>query len=406
MNVLYPEDYQPGERYPVLYLLHGAAGNHRDWQTIGAVERVVDQARTEHDLPPFLVVMPDAGEFGFYSDWYGVDVDGHNGSGPAPAWTTYHIDELIPWVDAHLPTIPERRARAVAGLSMGGFGAMTYATRFPDLFAAAGSFSGAVNPSYGYPAGNAFITGASAPFTGRGFDQCIWGEFATQEVRWLATDPTYLAGNLEGAGLELYVASGGGDAERPQGLVTDPVEEAIYLMSQAFVDALDEHAVEVTEDFYAEGGHDWQYWQRDLERFVPMMVETFLDEPTAAPATFDFRSAASEFSVWDWSFRLDRDVTEFLYLEDVSDQGLTAVGSGRLEVTTPATYRPLGTYRITREDLGESIEVTADPTGTLRFPVELGASHPTQQFVFDGAVTDGWTRAVVTIDRVAAAPPR
>jgi S-formylglutathione hydrolase FrmB len=396
VNVLLPQGYTSDERYPVLYLLHGAAGNHRDWQTIGAVQRVVDEATTAHGLPPFLVVMPDAGAFGFYSDWFGVDIDGHNGPGPAPAWTTYHIRELVPWVDANLPTISDRSGRAVAGLSMGGFGTMSYATRFPDLFAAAGSFSGALNPSYGYPTGNAFLTGASGVFTGRGFDQCIWGEFSTQKVRWLATDPTYLAGNLRNAGATLYVASGGGDVDRPEGLVTDPVEQTVYLMSKAFADALAGDGVPHSTDFYAEGGHAWVYWQQGLGRFLPMMVSAFENAEGGAPASFDHRSAEPEFSAWDWRFAADRLVTEFLYLTDVGRHGLTARGSGQVEVESAGLYAPGATYLVAQDDEATS-RLVADDEGRLRFTIDLGPSHTVQQMVFDEEATARWRQATVTI---------
>jgi S-formylglutathione hydrolase FrmB len=407
VNVLLPRGYDPDERYPVLYLLHGAAGSHRDWQTQGAVQRVVDETSQAHDLPPFIVVMPDAGTFGFYTDWYGTDVTGHNGTGPPPAWTTYHVQELIGWVDASLPTIPERRGRAVAGLSMGGFGTMTYATRFPDLFAAAASFSGAVNPSWGYPAGNLFLTGASGVFTGRGLDQCIWGDFATQRVRWLGTDPTHLAGNLAGTGTTLYVASGGGDLERPEGLVTDPVEQVIFLMNTAFVDALSAADVPHVVDFYAEGGHEWRYWQQGLGRFLPLMTEAFARTGEGPPTTFSHRSIEPAFSVWGWDFAVERDVTEFLYLTEVGATGLTARGSGTLEVVTAALHEPGSRHRVevVTGDVVEVLEVSADDQGRLAFPVDLGPSHTLQQLRFDAFELAAWTQAVVAISPVEGDGP-
>ena len=397
INVLLPPEYSPEQRYPVLYLLHGAAGGPRDWQTLGAVQRVVDEATAAHDLPPFLVVMPDAGAFGFYSDWYGLDVDGHNGTGSPPAWTTYHVRELIPWVDANLPTLSGRGSRAVAGLSMGGFGTMSYAARFPELFTAAGSFSGALNPSFSYPAGNAFITGASAPFNGRGLDQCIWGDFATQQARWLGHDPTYLASNLRDAGLDLYVASGGGYVERPEGFVTDPVEQTCYVMSRAFTDQLDAHDVPHVADFYATGGHDWAWWQRKLGEFLPLMAESFARPAPSAPEAFSYRSIERAFSAWDWSFTVERDVTEFAYLTDVGRHGLSAVGSGLLQVQTAALYTPGAVYSVAQAGTAHDSDVVADGTGRLTFRVDLGPSHTVQQARFDELATSGWARAHVTI---------
>src|SRR5207302_11234669 len=144
VDVLLPPGYCPAStaRYPVLYLLHGHGGHYSDWVNHG-VDGVVG------DLPA-IVVMPDGGYDGFYSDWYGSDLDGHSPE-PPPAWETFHLRELLPWVDATYRTIPDRAHRAVAGLSMGGLGAMTYAAHRPDLFVAAGSFSGFLEPDLLYP---------------------------------------------------------------------------------------------------------------------------------------------------------------------------------------------------------------------------------------------------------------
>lgn len=89
--------------------------------------------------------MPDGGKGGFYTDWC------INGAGGQPKWETYLVDQLLPWIDDHYPTMASRSERAVAGLSMGGFGALSYAARHPDLFASASSFSGAIDTNV--PAG-------------------------------------------------------------------------------------------------------------------------------------------------------------------------------------------------------------------------------------------------------------
>ena len=79
--------------------------------------------------------MPDAGKVGWETNW--VDQ-----SGGAQAWRDFHVDQLIPWIDANLRTISSKSGRAIAGLSMGGFGAIRYAQDRPDLFTYAASFSG------------------------------------------------------------------------------------------------------------------------------------------------------------------------------------------------------------------------------------------------------------------------
>jgi S-formylglutathione hydrolase FrmB len=393
VNVLLPREYDPSgaTRYPVLYLLHGALADYNDWNYSGGITSLVDEV---DGLPPFIVVMPDGGHYGWYSDWYGTDL---GSSGAAPAWARYHVGELIPWIDAHLPTVGDRTGRAIAGLSMGGFGAMSYASRHPDLFAAAGSFSGALNPTYGPGYGQAFVTLASAYFNDAHVTQCIWGDAATQQVRWMGHDPTYLAGNL--AATRLFVASGAappapGDLTSPVGVISTPVEETCFLMSRAFARALDAAGVPHRDDFYGSGTHEMKYWQQELRRFLPEMAAAWAD-PEPAPATFSYRSVADRFSVWGWRFRAHRRVTEFVYLREVGADGMEITGSGRLDVVSPPQYAAGARYRVTRDGIPRL--VLADAKGRLRFPVALGPSHREQQRSFGEAAVGSWPRAVVQI---------
>ncbi len=120
-------------RYPVLYLFHGGAGgNSAQWTTGGGAVEPITNNR------PLITVMPDGGKVGWYTNWV-------NQQGGAQNWADFHIGQLIPWIDANLRTIAAKSGRAIAGLSMGGFGAVRYAQDRPDMFAYAASFSGAVD---------------------------------------------------------------------------------------------------------------------------------------------------------------------------------------------------------------------------------------------------------------------
>ncbi len=121
--VLLPEVGTPP--YPTLYLLHGYSDDHTIWLRRTSIERYVT------DLP-LIVVMPDTGH-GFYTDAaegyaHGTDIG----------------TELIERIERTLPAKPERSARALAGLSMGGYGAFALALRHPEKFCAAHSLSGAL----------------------------------------------------------------------------------------------------------------------------------------------------------------------------------------------------------------------------------------------------------------------
>ncbi len=114
--------------FPVFYLLHGLSDNHTAWTRRTNVERYVA------DLP-LIVVMPN-GERGWYSDAR---------LNALAAFETVITRDLIGFVDATFQTIPSREGRVVAGLSMGGYGAMKLALKNPHLFRAAVSHSGAVS---------------------------------------------------------------------------------------------------------------------------------------------------------------------------------------------------------------------------------------------------------------------
>ena len=119
-------DNKPGP-FPVLYLLHGLSNDHTAWTRRTSLERYVDGL-------PLIVVMPN-GERSFYTD---------SQSSPKAAFETYLTRDLVGFVDRTFRTIPTREGRVLAGLSMGGYGAVKLALKRPDLFCAAVSHSGAV----------------------------------------------------------------------------------------------------------------------------------------------------------------------------------------------------------------------------------------------------------------------
>jgi S-formylglutathione hydrolase FrmB len=130
-NVVLPADYARretrGARYPVLYLLHGLTGHYTDWLSR---TRLADYA-AEYRL---IVVTPE-GNDGWYTDSATV---------PSDKYESYIIWELIPDVERRFRAHGAREGRAVAGLSMGGYGALKFGVKYPETFAFAASMSGAV----------------------------------------------------------------------------------------------------------------------------------------------------------------------------------------------------------------------------------------------------------------------
>jgi S-formylglutathione hydrolase FrmB len=131
-NVLLPQDYETSTaRYPVLYLMHGLSQNYTAW---GLQNGTPFYAGLYDDL---IVVMPDGGN-SWYVNW------AVNEGGQKNNWEDHIIRDIIGHVDWNYRTIARREGRAIAGLSMGGYGALTLGLRHPELFVSIGSTSGAL----------------------------------------------------------------------------------------------------------------------------------------------------------------------------------------------------------------------------------------------------------------------
>ncbi|UBU17424.1 alpha/beta hydrolase [Nonomuraea gerenzanensis] len=243
VRVLLPRGWTPGSGpWPVLYLLHGCCGaSHLGWVEEGGAERLTDGL-------PAIVVVPEGGRVGFYSDWV-----------RGPQWETFHIEELIPLIEAEFGAGPDR---AVAGLSMGGLGAMVYAARHPGLFRAAASFSGVLDTT-----GDG--SGVRRLLRENGEDPAaLWGEPDGQA--WEAHNPARLAARL--GGVPLYVSCGDGRPGPldPPGATAD-FEGALLRQAAVFAERARAAGAQVTTDFYGAGTHTWPYWERALERALPML---------------------------------------------------------------------------------------------------------------------------------------
>lgn len=253
VRVLLPAGYETSRaRYPVLYLLHGAGDTYTRWTENTDVQAFSAQF-------PLIIVMPDGGRdanAGFYSDW----VDGSR------QWETFHTSVLRRWVERHYRTLRGKRHRAVAGLSMGGFGAMSYAARHRGLFRAAASFSGAVDTLY---------ADARTPilFAARVIQPGIWGDPVTDAPAWRAHNPVDLAKRLRGTAL--FLTTGDGTPGGPAGDVDDPLayaaEAVVSGMNQSFASALEAAGVPFARDLHR-GYHGWPYWERALHWALPQIM--------------------------------------------------------------------------------------------------------------------------------------
>lgn len=118
--------------YPVMFFLHGQFGNENDWERNGLSE-LLETMEASHEIQEMIVVLPN-GRSSFFINSF----DGKSRYGD------FIVKELIPTIDADYRTVPRREGRAIMGVSMGGFGALTLAMQHPDLFSAVATHSAAV----------------------------------------------------------------------------------------------------------------------------------------------------------------------------------------------------------------------------------------------------------------------
>jgi putative tributyrin esterase len=127
-RVLLPSDYAAAGRFPVLYLLHGLYGDYKNWDTMTGLENYAKDFR-------LIIAMPDAGD-----SWYT-----NSATVPDDKFEDYIAKDFISEIDDKFRTIRDRHGRAIAGLSMGGYASVKFGLKYPQLFAFAGSLSGAFN---------------------------------------------------------------------------------------------------------------------------------------------------------------------------------------------------------------------------------------------------------------------
>ncbi|WP_328634775.1 alpha/beta hydrolase [Streptomyces sp. NBC_00356] len=257
VRLLTPDGWNPGDRtkhWPTLWLLHGCCGDYTSWTNMTDVASV-------DSLRDVLVVMPEAGWNGWYSDWW------NHGEGGDPAWDTFHTRDLRRLLESDWGA---GSRRVVAGLSMGGQGALLYAARHPGMFKAAAAYSGSAHPLLNDESTSRIM----GFFAGQGDDPLrVWGDPVAQRDIWAAHDPYHLAKRLKS--LPVYLSCGDGTAGPldPPGTTTNALEADFNRQNHALAAQLRKAgAKHLTTNFYGPGTHTWPYWQRELHASLPMLL--------------------------------------------------------------------------------------------------------------------------------------
>lgn len=351
IRLLLPVGYaaHPKQHYPVLYLFHGTSGVASDWVQGGHAE----EATAPYQL---ITVMPEVGFDGDGGFWFTNWVDKTTSHGPSQ-FEDYLIDSLIPWVDQNLRTIQDRRGRAVAGLSQGGYGSAEMAARHPELFCSMATFSGAPeirrDPEV-FPGAIAVIEAIEVgqdhvpPFS-------ELGNPVTDDINWQGHDPATLMENLRGMSIDMWTGMG---VNGPYDSGPDPagsgIEALVYESTQHFYDNLVAQGIPAFYDNYVYGTHSFPYWARDLKAYLPKMMADFAHPKS--PQVISYTSIDKTWSQWGYTVSMDRAAEqEFSTLTNGTSRGFTFAGSGVATVTTPADYRP-------GSDVHAAITVGSDTT--------------------------------------------
>lgn len=287
IRIFLPADYaaDPTKHYPVFYLLHGVGDSPNAFATFPALT-----AASASDS--MITVVPDGGMRGWYTNW--LEQDATTG---AQNWETFHIDQVIPFIDANLRTIATKRGRAIGGISMGGFGALHYAERHPDLFSQVATFSGADDLAMNLV--RVAVVGTEVVLPGycaissvsssTGTPSCDYGPVVSSDAifgspypifnadwDWYAQSPAYHANTLSGMGISIYTGNGA-----PTNDLREQVAEGAAQNLESSLDTLGypsryvDYGNGSTWGPNCDGGHDGNCWAQDLADYLPRLEQAF-----------------------------------------------------------------------------------------------------------------------------------
>lgn len=227
------------KKYPVLYLLHGGAGNAQDWLRYTSIERYAE----EHDIA---VVMPEVGGSSFYGDM----VHGY----PYYTYLTYELPMIV---NCFFPISDKREERFVAGLSMGGYGAFKWAFDQPEYFGAAANFSGIsfTDEIFDESRGGFAMHAKTDP---KGICNLVWGGYhkmlgTKNDTRYMITHAIESKADLP----KLYAAIG--------------KEDFSYEYAKRYLRYMKENGIKV-EYSEMEGSHEWKVWDKAVQEFISWAI--------------------------------------------------------------------------------------------------------------------------------------
>ncbi|GAB3688658.1 alpha/beta hydrolase family protein [Actinocorallia lasiicapitis] len=250
-RIILPKGWSRQRTWPLLWLLHGGHDDYRAWSKN---TKIVKMAASKK----MIVVMPDGGQGGGYTDWM-----------VGPKWETYHLGELRPLL---MKRYAGNKRQAVVGISSGGYGALIYSARHPGMFKFTGCMSGygsTLTPG----APEVLLTG----IPGSGAEKFLmWGQPQVNVDVWKAHDPVHRANGLRRTRLFIACAKNGvkGPLDPQDAQAVDPAEAFCYYTTKPLISRLNALKIPYTAHLYAKGTHNWRYWRREMDRIWPTLCKT------------------------------------------------------------------------------------------------------------------------------------
>ena len=249
-SIYLPSDYETSQRkYPVLYLLHGYSDDETGWAQFGEVQKITNETIAKGEATQMIIVMPDAGV-----SWYINDAAGK------VRYEDFFVSEFIPYIDSFYKTRSKKQYRAVAGLSMGGYGSFIYAMKHPDLFSACAPLSAAVwNDDH-------IVAMSENDWRNYKFNELFGTDLAGKNrltENWNRNAVLKLASTVavEKLNQVLYYIDCGDD---------DFLIKGNMELHSIFLDRKVKHEFRVRD-----GAHNWPYWRSALPEVLKFVSESF-----------------------------------------------------------------------------------------------------------------------------------
>lgn len=228
LTILMPQDIKPNEELKVLYLLHGYSGSSFDWIKLTGLERYLRNYRV-------MVVMPS-----MHNSYYSNETYGY-------AYFDYYTKELPQFIEATFNVSNKKENRYIAGLSMGGYGAIKAALTYPDRYNKACSFSGAMDVET--------MRRLNPTNPRKGAFDSIFGFETSKDT---PNDLFYLASNVKGELPGIYFSCG--------------KQDFLYQDNIRFKALLEKLNIPFTYE-ESDGDHNWEFWDKYIQEALKFMFK-------------------------------------------------------------------------------------------------------------------------------------